>query len=52
MATICPFHRVTKNTPTALPARVTDLEVELAAILAAAELAFDRVCRGRQDIAA
>ena len=52
MATTCPFQRVGKNKPAVLPNRLTDREIELAAIIAAAELAFDKVFRARQDIAA
>lgn len=52
MATICPLHRATRNT-TAMPAApATDREVELAAIFAAAELAFDQLYGARDELAA
>ena len=52
MTTICPFNRATRTKTAVSPVKSTDPEVELAAILAAAERAFDQVSLGRQDIAA
>ena len=52
MATICPFQRITKNKNAVPSNHSTDREMELAAIIAAAELAFDRVFRAHQDLAA
>jgi hypothetical protein len=52
MATICPFRYATESKTALPPNRSTDIEMELAAIIAAAELAFDQVSRARQDIAA
>jgi hypothetical protein len=52
MATICPFHNGAESKTAGSPTRSTDLETELTAIIAAAELAFDRVSRARQEIAA
>ena len=51
MTETCPFNRATR-TKAAVSQQSTDPEVELAAILAAAEFAFDQVSLGRQDIAA
>ena len=52
MATICSFQRVINNEIAVSPHHSTDREMELAAIIAAAELAFDQVFRARQAIAA
>ena len=52
MTTICPFQRVIKEKNAVSPNHSTDREMELAAIIAAAELAFDQVSRARQDLAA
>ena len=52
MPTICPFNRATRTKKALSPDKLTDPEIELAAILAAAELAFDQVFHSRQDLAA
>jgi hypothetical protein len=52
MATICSFQRVISKETVVSPHLSTDREMELVAIIAAAELAFDQMFRARQDIAA
>jgi hypothetical protein len=52
MATICLFQHVTKNKTANLPAQVIDRDIELTAIIAAAELAFDKVYSAREGVAA
>ena len=52
MVAICPSKHRTKTKAPALPNPVTERELELVAIIAAAEMAFDQVCRGRRAVAA
>ncbi len=52
MATTCSFTHGIKNETAVSPRHSSDQEKELAAIIAAAELAFDHVFCGRQNIAA
>jgi hypothetical protein len=52
MATICPFRRMTENKTSGLPSPAQDRELELAAIIADAEMAFNQVHRTRANMAA
>jgi hypothetical protein len=52
MATICQFRHQISNEPASSAIPVTDREVELTAILAVAQVAYDKVYRAQQDLAA
>ena len=54
MGTVCPFNRAAKTMTNTLsaPSPMTDRELEFVAIIASAELAFDRVYCARKDMAA
>ena len=52
MVTVCPFNRAPKNKINSSPVPMTDRELEFVAIIASAELAFDRVYCARKDMAA
>jgi hypothetical protein len=51
MAMTCPFQRPAETDSACVPP-VADRESEIVAIFAEAEMAFDRVCRGREGVGA